>query len=149
MKYLICVICLFCIGLVKAQNLSIIDCATVLVISEDSTSVVDTLVDITMDDLMTDVSEFEIIFIVEVEDSSLVDQVHINIGKSIGDSNVLSQSYSVNSNISTINLVYDTYANFINIKVGEYTVDSLLHYSIELEDSLGHHTIPFSGNIER
>lgn len=148
-KHLLSLVFLLCIGAVHAQNLSIVDCSTVLIFPEDSTSVVDTLVDITSDDMFSDESDFGIMFILEVTDSSLVDQVNITMGNSIGDSNLLSGSYDINSNVSLTDLIYEPYSNFINIKVGEHTIDSVLHYSINLEDINGNQSSSFSGTIEK
>lgn len=147
-KHLFSLIFLFCIGAIQAQSLSVVDCSTVLIVPENTTLSIDTTMDITLDSLWNSQTDFGIMFIVETSDSALVNKVHIDLGYTVGDSTLLNTSYDSSDNISgSTSLIYDAYSDFINIKVGEFTVDSVLHYNVRLEDASGNLTSPYSGTI--
>lgn len=148
-KYLIALFSFLFIGISQAQTLSVVDCSTVLIVPENSPIAIDTTADITMDSLWNAQSNFEIMFIVESSDSALVNKVHIDLGYTSGDSTLLNSSYdSSNNTAGSNNLIYETYNDFINVKVGEFTIDSVLHYSIKLEDTNGTLSSPFLGTIQ-
>lgn len=147
-KHLISLIFLLCIGVVNAQSLSVVDCSTVLIVPANTTLSIDTAVDITMDSLWNTQSDFEIMFIVETSDSASVNKVHIDLGNTEGDSSLLSTSYDSSNNISgDDNLIYEAYSDFINIKIGEFTINNTLHYRIQLEDAQGVLSSPHLGTI--
>lgn len=146
--HLIILFSILFMGLTQAQTVSVIDCSTVLIVPENSTLALDTTVDITMDSLWNTQSNFEIMLIVEVSDSALVNKVHIDLGPSANDSTVLHASYnSSNNTAGSTNLIYEAYSDFINIKVGEFNLDNVLHYRIRLEDANGNLSVPHLGTI--
>lgn len=147
-KHLLPVVFLLCIGFVNAQSLSVVNTSTVLIIPSSTTIEIDTAVDITIDSLMSNQTDFEIMFIVEASDSALVNKVHIDLGYSANDSTLLNTSYGSSNNTSgDDDLIYETYSDFINVKVGEFTIDSTLHYNIRLEDNQGILSAPYLGTI--
>lgn len=135
------------IGALNAQTASVIDCSTVLIVPQNTTLSIDTTADVTIDSLWSNQSDFEIMFIVEVSDSALVNKVHVDLGSNVNSSTLLNTSYNSSSNTSGDQLVYEPYSNFINIRVGEFTIDSLLHYSIKLENPQGEFSSIFTGTI--
>lgn len=147
-KHLLSLIFLFCIGVINGQNLSVVGCSSVLIVPENTTLAVDTSVDITIDSLWNSQSDFEIMFIVESSDSALVKKVHVDLGYTIGDSTLLNSSYDSSNNLSgSTSLIYEPYSDFINVKVGEFTIDSVLHYKIRLEETDGTLSSPYLGTI--
>ena len=147
-KHLLPIVFLLCIGFVNAQSLSVVNTSTVLIVPENTTLAVDTAVDITVDSLMSSQTDFEIMFIVEASDSTLVNKVHIDLGYLANDSTLLNASYDSSNNTSgDDNLIYETYSDFINVKIGEFTIDSTLHYNVRLEDNQGILSAPYLGTI--
>ena len=140
---------LFCGIIANAQSLSITDCSNVLILQEDSTLLTSTGNDLTMDSVWSNQDNFEIMFIVEVEDSTLVHKVHIDLDHLQGGSSLLSSEFDFSSNNTDDNIpIYYPYNNFININIGEYQIDSLLHYRIRLEDLNGNLSDYYSGIIQ-
>lgn len=86
-------------------------------------------------------------FIVEVSDSAFVNKVHIDLGTEVSTSTLLDASYDSGSNTGGNQLIYEPYSNFINIKVGEFTIDSVLHYSVKLENAQGELSGSYTGTI--
>lgn len=148
-KYFISLFFLLVLNSVKAQSLSVVDCSTVLIVPETTTLAVDTSLDITMDSLWNTQSNFNIMFIVQVSDSAQVNKVHIDLGPTAGTSTLLDGEFDALDNTDPNQLIYEPYNNYINIKSGEFTIDSLLHYSIILEDHNGGLSSPYSGTIEK
>lgn len=147
-KQLIALFSILFMGLTQAQTVSVVDCSTVLIVPENSTLAIDTTVDITMDSLWNTQSNFEIMLIVEVSDSASVNKVHIDLGPTANDSTLLHASYnSSNNTAGSTHLIYEPYSDFINIKVGEFTIDNVLHYRIRLEDADGNFSVPHLGTI--
>lgn len=148
-KPLVTLFTLLCIGYTNAQSLTVVDCSTVLITPENSALTIDTTVDITVDSLWNSQSNFEIMFIVKSSDASMVNKVHINIGNMVNDSTLLSTSFDASSNISgSSQLIYEAYNDYVNVRVGEFTIDHILHYSIKLEDDNGLLSTPYQGTIE-
>ena len=146
-KQLILMFFLVFVSVSHAQIPSIIDCSTVLMVPSATTLSIDTTHDITIDSLWSNQNDFEIMFIVEVSDSASVNKVHIDLGTEINTLNLLNTSYDFSSNTGDTDLIYEPYSNFINIKLGEFSVDSLLHYSVKLENGQGEFSSPFIGTI--
>lgn len=138
------------VGLSKAQSLVILDCSPVLLISNNNQlALEDSTMSLTTDSLLNDIDEFGIMLIVQSSDSASVNKVHIDLGNSVGDSTLLSTSFDHSSNTDIYNLTYETYEDYINVKLGEYTIDSLIHFTVKLEDHLGNFSSPFNGTIEK
>lgn len=134
----------------NAQSLSITDCSNVLILQEDSTLLNSASNDLTMDSVWSNQNNFEIMFIVEVEDSTLVNKVHIELDHLQGGSSLLSSEFDFGSNnANDITPTYYPYSNFININIGEYQIDSLLHYRVRLEDLNGNLSDYYSGIIQK
>ncbi|MGB0870177.1 MAG: hypothetical protein ACPGSD_11330 [Flavobacteriales bacterium] len=153
-KILFNVIFLFVSLSLFAQNTtSIVDCSTVLILPQEdidnSITEIDTTLDITMDSIWTDQNNFNIMFVLELSDTLDINGVHIKLGNTSGDSNLLNSFYNSTNNIDLEDLIYDKYSNFLNIQSGEFTVDSLLFYEIKIEDLSGNILSTFSDTIKK
>ena len=136
---------------VWSQNLSVVDCSTVLILADtdDPIENVDSTADLlSMDSVWLDQNSFEVMLIIQVSDSSAVNKIHIEVGSSVNTNNVLNQYYNEDSNTGST-LIFEPYDNYINIVLGEITIDSLLHFKVRAEGYQGQFSLPFVGTIER
>lgn len=135
-------------GFSKAQDSTVVDCSHVLLFTEESQTLLsDTILSI--DSLMADIDDYGIMLTVEITGSTTIDKVHVNLGTSVGDDSLLSSVYDENSNIIGESLIYEPYANNINIKLGEFSLESDLYYSITTEDSQGNLSAVYNGSISK
>jgi len=138
-----------------SQTLSIIDCSSILILPEgDEDAIVDDLIeidtnlDITMDSMWTSQSDFDVMLIIELSDTTEFNKVHIQLGNNLGDSTLLNSSYDNNSNLTEED-VYEAYDQFVNVRIGEFEIDSFLFYNIKLEDFNGDIISTFSDTLKK
>ena len=136
----------------QAQNLSIVDCSAVLILPqqdiESGITEIDSTLDTTMDSVWINQNDFDVMFILELSDTLDLDKVHINLGHTVGDSNLLNSNYSTLSNTAD-DLIFNHYNKYVNIKIGEFTVDSILFYEMRLENNSGQILSTYSDTLRK